>query len=201
MGLMHELALAKMETLLNQALARDLGWTDAAKPLHDQRILFILETLDYCVLAQISGTWVRLSWECADTPAHLTIKASPKACMQALKDKTLPRSIQISGDAFLAQHLQQAMFGLNIDWEGLLSDHVGDLPAKTLHRGLKKISGFLSRMADDVMADTHDYLLDEAKLVITPAEQQGFIDEVTELQYACDRLEARVKILQAEGSR
>ena len=197
MKLMQELTLSTIEALLNQALAHDLNWTTLAKPLDQQRIRFHLETIDYDVLMQVSNAWISLSLD-ADTPADLTIHATPKACMEALRDKALPRSIKISGDAFLAQHLQQVIFGLTLDWEGVLGDHLGVVPARTVHRTLQKAASFFKRTTSDLAADTHDYLLDETKWVITPREQQQFIDEVTQLQYAADRLEARIKHLQRE---
>jgi ubiquinone biosynthesis protein UbiJ len=195
MQLWQELSLAKTQSLLNQALSQDLMWETHAQALEGQRVLFQLQTVDYFVLAQCQQHYVSLSFETAQTPADLTVTATPKACMQALRDKALPRSIKIAGDAILAQHLQAALFNSHIDWEGFLSLHVGDIPARALHQGLKKASDFFSRLKTDFFADTHDYVLDEAKLIVPTEALNNFTDDVTALRYAVDRLEARINTL------
>lgn len=198
MQLWQELSLAKCESLLNQALSQDLAWSTHAPSLEGQRVLFVLQTLDYCVLAQCRHQHISLSFETADTPADLTVTATPKACLEALRDKALPRSIKISGDAILAQHLQQALFGAQIDWEGFLSLHLGDVPARAIHLGVKKASAFFTRLKVDLLADAHDYVIDETRVVVSADEIQQFVDDVTELRYASDRLAARIQALQTK---
>lgn len=194
MKLIPELALAKIEQVLNQALSQDLAWQNNQKPLIGHTVLFVLNTVDLAVLAQCEPTWITLSFVDQHTPADLIITATPKACMQALRDKAIPRSIHIAGDALLAQHMQTAMFESHIDWEAVLALHVGDVPAQWMRHTAQLAAGFFSRLKRDLLADTHDYLVQESALVITPAEQQSFIDKVTELRYATDRLEAKIKM-------
>lgn len=198
MQLWQELSLAKCESLLNQALSQDLAWSTHAAALEGQRVLFQLQTLDYNVLAQCYQQHISLSFEAADTQADLTVTASPKACLEALRDKALPRSIKISGDAILAQHLQQALFSNQVDWEGFLSLHVGEVPARAIQLGVKKAAAFFTRLKADFLADAHDYVIDETRVVVSGDELQAFVDDVTSLRYASDRLSARILALQSK---
>lgn len=198
MQLWQELSLAKCESLLNQALSQDLAWPTHALALEGQRVLFHLQTLDYIVIAKCNNQYISLSFGTMDTPAELIVTATPKACLEALRDKALPRSIKISGDAILAQQVQQALFSSEVDWEGFLSLHVGDVPARAINLAIKKAATFFTRLKADLLADAHDYVIDETRVVVPADELQGFVDEVTTLRYATDRLAARIQALQSK---
>lgn len=198
MQLWQELSLATCQTLINQALSQDLAWATHAKALEGRRVLFHMKTVEYHVLARCHRAHVELSFAEPHAEADLIVSATPKACLEALRDKSLPRSIHIAGDANLAQHLQAALFNAHIDWEGFFALHVGELPARALQQGLRHAGTFLTRLKANMLADTHDYLLDEQKLVASAAELQDFSAQITELRYASDRLEARIQALQAK---
>lgn len=198
MQLWQELSLAKCESLLNQALSQDLAWPTHALALEGQRVLFHVQTLDYIVIAKCKNQYISLCFGTMDTPAELIVTATPKACLEALRDKALPRSIKISGDAILAQQVQQALFSSQVDWEGFLSLHVGDIPARAINLAIKKAANFFTRLKADVLADAHDYVIDETRVVVPADELQGFVDEVTTLRYATDRLAARIQALQSK---
>lgn len=193
------LSLAHTEHLLNQALSYSIEWPDYAAKLNHIVLRCELLPVNKSVYVIFTQNQVSLKTHYPGA-VDLTISAPPSALLEMLQKKRAGSQIHIAGNAHLAQTLQQAIGALNIDWEGLLASHIGDIPARQTSLMLGKLKDFANRFIDRTLSDTADYLVDEKQLLPSHIEVDAFYQEVTQIRYAVDRLEARLRLLEVNDA-
>lgn len=135
-----------------------------------------------------------------DVPADVTINISLKVLPDfflGVDQTQLMKSggIEINGDAHIASVLQNTFKAIEIEWEEILSNYVGDTVAHQVGLGVRKITELLAEKKATVQLDVRDYLQDNAQVVPTREEVDEFINEVDKVRAHIDRLEARVNRL------
>jgi len=190
------LSLARLERMINHALCYAIEWPDYATTLNGSVLRAQLLPVQKNVYVFFQNNQLSLKTIGPDNP-DLSISAPPSALLEMLQKKRAGANIHISGNAHLAQTLQQAINALKIDWEGILADKMGDIPAHQASTIFGKVKNFTTRFVSTMIADTADYLVDEKQLLPSSSEVKVFYDEVTQLRYAADRLEARLRMLEA----
>jgi ubiquinone biosynthesis protein UbiJ len=190
-----ELSLAHLERAMNHALVFSLEWPDYAHRLEGVTLRCELSPINIPVYVLIKNAQIFLSTHGPET-VDLNITATPSALIEMAQTKRAGPNISISGNAHLAQTLQQVMSSLTIDWEGLLAEHLGDLAAKQISTAFDKFKHFTQRFVSTTLADTVDYLVDEKKLLPSQIEADQIHKAVTTLRYDTDRLEARIRRLE-----
>jgi ubiquinone biosynthesis protein UbiJ len=194
-SLAFELSLAHLERGINQALAYSLQWPEYAARLNHTKLRCEIPMLHKQVFVQIENSLVSFSSQ-GPEQVDLVITATPSALLEMAQSKKAGTNIHISGNAALAQTLQQAIHHLNIDWEGLLADQIGDIPARQASKVFAHLKDFAFRLKKTLLSDTSDYLVDESQLLAAQNEVELFYKEITALRYDTDRLEARIKRLE-----
>ncbi len=111
------------------------------------------------------------------------------------EQKTFGSGITLSGDTQIAISLKDCLQKLNIDWEGLLADQIGDLAAHQFAEVFRMGRSYLHGSSSSLLDDMDDYLHEEARLLPAKAELQRFYDQVVRLRLQVDRLQARVERL------
>jgi ubiquinone biosynthesis protein UbiJ len=190
-----ELSLAHFERAINHALVFSLEWPDYAHRLEGVTLRCELSPMNIQVFVLVKNAQIMLSTHGPET-VDLTITATPSALLEMAQTKRAGPNIAISGNAHLAQTLQQIMSSLTIDWEGLLAEHLGDLAAKQVSTVFDKLKNFTQRFVSTTLSDTADYLVDEKNLLPSQIEAEQFHQAVTTLRYDADRLEARIRRLE-----
>jgi ubiquinone biosynthesis protein UbiJ len=133
-------------------------------------------------------------------PADVTIDVSLKVLPDfflGVDQTQLMKSggIEINGDAHIASVLQNTFRAIEIDWEEILSNYVGDTVAHQVGVGVRKITEIFAEKKATVQLDVRDYLQDNLQVVPTREEIDEFINEVDKVRAHLDRLEARVNRL------
>lgn len=192
-----ELSLAHFERAVNHALAYSMNWPTFSNQLESTTLKCELNPVQTHIYVKIQQGHILFSLQGTE-PVDLTISATPSAILELAQTKRAGHNIHISGNAHLAQTLQQAMSSLNIDWEGLLAEHLGDLAARQVSTFFTKVKDFSSRLLSTTMADTADYLVDEKQVLPAKSEVDQFYKDVTTLRYDTDRLEARLRLLETQ---
>lgn len=103
--------------------------------------------------------------------------------------------ITVSGDTSLANQFQQLLSEVQIDWEALLADCIGDLPAHQLSELTKSQFSFFKRLSNSFSENIHEYIQEEAQLLPTRPETEAFMAEVDHLKDRSERLAARINAL------
>ena len=104
--------------------------------------------------------------------------------------------IDISGDSQLATQLQRIIANAEIDWQGLIASVTGDLFASQVSAIFKSTSQQLGLTKESLTLNTVEYLQEELGTLPAPAEVEGFIDDIAELNQTSQRLAARMALLE-----
>lgn len=103
--------------------------------------------------------------------------------------------IQLEGDMQTAQHFQYLLASLEIDWEELLAQRIGDVAARQVGLLAEGLSRWLKRGQTSVDMAVRDYLQEEVQHTPTRIELDNFAGDVDAVRMDVDRLEARIKRL------
>lgn len=114
---------------------------------------------------------------------------------------TLPAgALKIQGDLATAQAVQRLLDELNLDWEALLAERVGEVAARQIGRGVRRGVTWLRQTAEALQADIPAWLQDERRLVPAADEVETLSREGMSLASDVDRLAARIARLRTRGA-
>lgn len=102
--------------------------------------------------------------------------------------------VSLSGDTALVSELRDIVRDLDIDWESLLADAIGDLPAHPLAELLRSGQRWLTGSGDSLLQNLDNYLHEELALVPARPALERYYREVDALRLAADRLQARLAL-------
>lgn len=135
--------------------------------------------------------------------ANTIIKGKPLSMLHmALTPQQRKRffedDVSIEGDIELGQDVIDLFDTLEIDWEEYVSQYIGDIPAHQINRVARKIQQFGKRLNDSLQQSTNEYVHEEKNLFPPKEALADFFKEVDELRMDTDRIEARIKNLEAQ---
>jgi ubiquinone biosynthesis protein UbiJ len=195
------LALSAFEDMLNKALDLDPATRLQLNKYTGRSLLLNVQYPDISILVFLDDNRVRLTpaEDATDHPATATVSATSfDFIKQALqRDQPISQSgLQLAGDVFFLQELQQIGLQLDIDWEQGLSTFVGDVAAQQIGQGVRSLWNFAKKTAAAFLQNSGEYLREEAQLLPTRWQVEDFIEEVQELRTDIERLNARLALLQ-----
>jgi ubiquinone biosynthesis protein UbiJ len=103
-----------------------------------------------------------------------------------------PGELEIQGDALLAQRFARILGGLDIDWEELLAQQTGDIPAHFISRQVGAALSWAQETRQVMKQNMAEYLVEEARIVASSREVDKFLGDVDSLHADVNRLEARL---------
>ena len=158
-----------------------------------------LEGLDLQLYLLPAGRRVQVLGEYAGAP-DATLHATPLGLMRmslAGGEALLEGAARITGDSAFAQRLGGLLRLSAVDWEELLARGLGDVAGHQLARLLRVGGGWLRDSARALEQDLGEYLTEEARLLPASAELEHWMQGVEALRADVDRLEARLRRLEA----
>lgn len=190
-------ALPLIERAINTCLQTDL------------QALAQIQTLDGRVIELNVTDW---QWHCFILPTHHGVKLK-RLCQQpsdTVIRGTLPalfkvglssdkshaikqNKIEFQGDIHIGMTMQRILSELDIDWESLLAERIGDRPAILISQSLKKMHAHGQAFKDSICQNTQDYLINEARLCPSSDELNAFYRDIATLRDDVERLEARLR--------
>lgn len=130
----------------------------------------------------------------AEAAPSLTVNIRSDAPAAALKGEDhLLRSVEVTGNARLAETVMGLARHLRWDFEEDLSRIFGDVLAHRMAGTLRSIAGWAPEAGARIAESFAAYATDEAKLLLGRAELQELSAQVGELRDAVERLEARIR--------
>jgi ubiquinone biosynthesis protein UbiJ len=186
---------ALLEAALNRALALDPASAERLALLEGRRVGIELRGIDLALGVGVRDR--RLHVEPADAAApDLRLRASPAALLAfavRAEGATLPPGrVEISGDAELARTLERLLRGFRPDLEEACARVFGDVFGVPLARALARGFAWSRETARTLAENAADYLREESRELVAPAELERFLDEVDVLRERVERLEARL---------
>jgi len=103
--------------------------------------------------------------------------------------------IKILGDTNVANQFNRLLSQLDIDWEELLAQNIGDIAAHKMGNLFRDANQWFKRSFNSVNLDAGEYIQEEIQLSPSNAELRKFINDVDELREATDRLAAKIQII------
>ena len=194
--------LAVIESALNAYLRLDGEAFAKAKSLQDKAIRLHIKGLDIDLYSLVGADDIQVLGEYAGAP-DATISGSLAGLVRLSSSEDsakamLESDVDISGDMRVAEGFSRLLSEASIDWEELLSNVVGDIPAYQAGSTVRKGNEWVVETAQAMKSNVAEYLSEESRLVPAKAEVNIFMEAVDDLRMAVDRLEARVKLLEAK---
>lgn len=103
------------------------------------------------------------------------------------------------GDLTVLQRVSKLFSELDIDFDEILSQYIGDAPSYWLMTSAKALQANMQEKLAAQAVTMADFILDERPIAVRGIMVTNFIDEVKLLRSDVARLEARIKLL--EGTR
>ena len=105
--------------------------------------------------------------------------------------------VEIRGDTETGHRFQRVLAAVEFDWEEQAAKLLGDTAAHQLGRALRGLRGWAGHVAATLEQDLGEYLREEIRLLPARPEVEDFMAEVDRTREDCDRLEARIRRLEA----
>ncbi|MBU6198144.1 MAG: SCP2 sterol-binding domain-containing protein [Xanthomonadaceae bacterium] len=192
-----------LEGALNRALALDPEFAANLAALEGRRIGVELRGMNLALAIAVRDgrLCVGPHWESAP---DLNVRAAPASLLAfALRrgeDAPLPPGkVEISGDAQLARTLEKAARQFRPDFEEAFAKTFGDVLGVALARALRGAFAYARESAQTLAQDTAEFLREESRDLVAPAEMESFLDDVDTLRERADRLAARIDRVTSRG--
>jgi len=177
---------------LNYVLRREAWARDKLAPFAGEAVevrAAFLPSLKFSI--ESGGT---LAPAARDAEPTLGIHVRSDAPAAALKGEDhLLRSVEVTGNARLAEAVMGLARHLRWDFEEDLSRVFGDVLAHRMAESLRSVAGWVPDAGERLAGSLAAYATDEAKLLLGRAELREFAAEVGRLRDAVERLEARMR--------
>jgi ubiquinone biosynthesis protein UbiJ len=193
----------KIEGLINHALSLDAKAADCLKKLQGK--LLEIKITTFLKPIHLSFTEKGIHFVKENTSAPEVIVSGPlKAFINLAFSKNPLKAAQFGlrfeGDLSTAEIIQTLFLSLDIDWEEALSHLTGDTVAYQIGRFVKRARQWQKETFKNFQEDTHLYLTEEIKWLISQPEATNFMADVDNLRSEIDRLEARIALLSQSKS-
>ncbi len=135
----------------------------------------------------------------ADIDVRLKAKPSTllKIARDGMEDADLEKGeLEIEGDAITGQRFAGMLNSLDIDWEELISEKVGDVPARLLFDFFDKARNWQAETKQTIQQNLGEFLVEEAQIASHADVVESFVQSVDVLRNDTARLEARIQQLE-----
>lgn len=199
-------AIGSIEHAVNYALKQDPPSQRHLAKLAGQQIFLEVEDFNLILQIHILEEGVMLdrpeSMDEVELDAKLDthVKGPSSAYRKLLEgDGFFDGDLRIRGNAQALITLHKVMQQFEFDWEGILADKIGDLPAATFARLVRTQWSLSKEVATNARVHLINYLQSNSELLPSKIEFDHFVDETERLGMQLERFDAKLK--QAERKR
>ena len=190
-----------IESALNAYLGMDPEAVAGMERLMGRVIGFEVTGINFVLFCVPAADRVQILHEYDGVP-DAVIKGSPVSfTLMAItgnpRQTIAQGTVKVIGDLQVGQAFYELLQAVEIDWEEMLANRIGDIPAYQLGRLARSIGAWTIRTRDSLRMDLTEYLQEEARVVPTRMELEAFMDDIDTLRSDVDRLAARVDRLSA----
>lgn len=195
--------LASAEAVLNRNIAASSRAAALAKRLDGTSLQVDVDGFTSVRSACLGGRAALLAGDAS--PADAVISGSVPALLQLFRGATpsaqTRASVQIRGDAEIANLYRDLFAAARPDLEEELSRWVGDMPARHLSLLAKSVRTWARRARRTAGENIAEYLQEEGRDLVTKTEMEEFLRGVDGVRESIDRIEARLaRIEQRSGA-
>lgn len=192
---------AAVEAACNGALALDPEMRARLGVLNDKVIAVELLGLELRLYFLPHAQGVQVLGQYAGEP-DTVLRGAPLSLLRlalsaAPGDELFAGGAELRGDTATGQAFQDVLRNLRVDWEELLARLAGDVVAHQAGRAARALGTQAEHTAQTLQADVREYLIEEAGLLVNRHEVADLLDAIDTLRSDADRLEARLRRLEA----
>jgi len=197
---MQTILVEKITNLINRGLMLDEKNFKSLIKLANKKIAFDFVGLNVKIILLITKEGL-VRCKPDDELVDVTIKASVTTFLGIMLSSENSRAasagaMEISGDVGLAQEFLSILKTLDIDWEELASQWIGDLPAHKLGNLFRTTRKFAKEIRQTIGLDISEYLRYEKEILPEQEEIDEYISAVDVIRNDCERLKQRIIRLQ-----
>lgn len=191
--------LASVERGLNRVLSMDPDVLRGARGIHGRLIAIELLGVQRTLYLIPHEEGIRVLAQAEGTPA-VTLRGTPLALVRMANARAANRplvagDVEINGDLALGQELQRLAGRLDVDWEELAAQFLGDVFARQFGNAARAVFGWQRNARRTLELNLSEYLRIEARLLPDRQEIENFLNAVDLLRGDADRLEQRLRRL------
>lgn len=189
--------IGALEKVVNQYIKCDSDYTHFLAPLADKIICVNISQPPLTLHLEFSAEAITFSNHCYIEPDCTMNGESFNFLKLALnKNAAITASgISIKGDTQVAQSFAYLCRNINIDWEEMLANVVGDNLAHTAGNAARQAASMGRECSSKIRTDVQEFLHHESKAFPTRIEVNKFLDKIDTLRHDVDRLTIRFKEL------
>lgn len=188
-----------LEQAVNAAISLDPEFPSKFSAFEGRYLEVDVLGVGYHVFITVAGERLLLSKTPPDR-VDVIVRGAPLALLRMLASGNPAASIQggdvtLDGDVNLGRQFNAVLGELDIDWEELLAQRIGDTAAHKLGNIARGFLGWRSHAHASFAASLGEYLQEEIRHTPARIEVENFMNDADELREATDRLEARIELL------
>jgi ubiquinone biosynthesis accessory factor UbiJ len=202
MSLLSLSALSLIENAINSAFQQDLPSQERLSKLAGQNVLLEIEDFSLLILIQILEEGIALSMPLSLEEANLnnrkdTHVSGDSSAYRKLLDGNgfFDGDLLIQGNAQTLMTLHKVSEHFELDWEGVLADKIGDLPASIVAEIMRKQWDWTKTTSHHAKMALIDYLQNDSDLLPSKIEFTHFVEDLEHFDLQLERLDAKVKQL------
>lgn len=188
------------ELACNHALLHDRETVVRLQKLQGKSMALRVKKINQSVTVTPHLEGVELSKDIPDSVDVIltaTLSAILKISRSGMEDADLqPGELEISGDPIIGQRFATIIAELNINWESLLAEQIGDSAARVVNIAAGQVREFAEQSKQQLNQRFVYFVKEELALTADPTEVDGFLDNVDTLRADVERLTGRLKRLQ-----
>ncbi|MEL0613894.1 ubiquinone biosynthesis accessory factor UbiJ [Marinomonas arenicola] len=195
-------AISAIEHAINLALKQDNPSQARLSKLAGQQVFLYIEDFSLILQVHILEVGVMLHRpesldEVELDPRLDTLVQGPSSAYRKLLegDGFFDGDLRIQGNAQALMTLHKVMENFELDWEGLLADYIGDLPASALARLLHKQWSWSKETATSLQLQLVQHLQTNSQLLPSKVEFDTLVDDIERFGTSLDRAEAKLRIM------
>ena len=101
-------------------------------------------------------------------------------------------NVRIEGDLHVGQQFKKILDDMQIDWEELLSQYIGDIAAHHGSNLIRSIGSHVRQAVISTAQNASEYVRYEARMIPADWRVEEFIDDVDKLREDVDRISIRI---------
>jgi ubiquinone biosynthesis protein UbiJ len=200
-------AISAIESAINLALKQDSPSQTRLAKLAGQQVFLYIEDFSFILQIHILEQGVMLHKpdsldEIELDPRLDTLVQGPSSAYRKLLegDGFFDGDLRIQGNAQALMTLHKVMENFEFDWEGLLADYIGDLPASALARLLRMQWTWSKEFTTSARIQLVNHLQTDSQLLPSKIEFDHHVDELERFGTELDRTEAKLRMLEKKLS-
>lgn len=188
-----------LELAGNKALEYDAASLARLEKLRGKTMTLHIKKLDASITVTPQAEGLELSSsapENVDVTLSTTLGAMVKISRDGMQNAELEAGeLEMSGDPIVGQRFAQVMADLDIDWEAMLAEQIGDAPARAASTVAVQAKEFVHESRGKLHEFISQLLKDDLEIVANETEVNTFLDDVDTLRADVDHLGARLQRL------